>query len=338
MPDTYQKFVGTFPYDFFRSCAIAGFTLKEAVNEVYSLLVIKNQSGDMLAQSVKERKGVIKKEAIKASGVVQVTGSGHIKIGNVFDTNFGIKFEATEDIDIVNSGDVKVEAVEAGVSGNVGANSIINIPVTIPGITAVTNKDAFTNGYDEETDESLYSRYEFIVQHPYAPGNKSSYMSWAREVAGVGFVDVAPLENGPNTVSVYIVDENGKIPQQSLIDKVQEYIDPNSSGTGEGIAPLGAHCTVKSSTAITINVEAKLTLSTGVVVADVQQDVEDKLNEYLLSIINTGKSVSYAITGSDILDVDGIEDWTEFKLNTGTSNIQISKFSVAVLGSVNLSV
>ncbi|MGK5506723.1 baseplate J/gp47 family protein [Brevibacillus formosus] len=110
---------------------------------------------------------------------------------------------------------VKVEAVVAGSSGNVPANSITLFPVTLAGFTAVTNPSPTSDGFDAESDEDLLKRYYQRIRTPATSGNKAHYKNWAMEVQGVGDVRIVPLWDGVNTVKVIIIDSDKKPASQA---------------------------------------------------------------------------------------------------------------------------
>ncbi|MGL5717385.1 MAG: baseplate J/gp47 family protein [Paraclostridium sp.] len=341
--DDYVKDVGTFTRDMVKSFSIQSYILEKKLEEYYKKLDVYNLSGDELTKYVKQRKGVIRKEANPAKGVLTVEGNGTIKVGDIFETEAGNRYKAVEQVLINKTGVVNIEAVQAGADGNVGANSIIFIPVTIQGITKVTNKQPLTDGYDTETDDSLRERYLIEIQKPATSGNVYHYMQWCREVVGVGDVRVFPLWNGNNTVQVVIIDDNKVVANEELINRTQEYIDPKGEnnetwGTGAGQAPIGAYCTVSTATPKVINIESSLVLKDGYKIEEVKPWVESGIIEYLKTIAFKRETVSYSVLSSWILNVEGIQEWIVFKLNGGQGNVSIGAKEVAVLGSVILSV
>ncbi|MGL6113496.1 MAG: baseplate J/gp47 family protein [Cetobacterium sp.] len=341
--DDYIKEVGTFTRDMTKSFAIESYRLEKKLEEYYKKLDIYNLSGDELTKFVKQRKGVIRKEANKAKGVLTVEGNGTIVVGNIFETESGIRYVATEQVTISGSGTVKIEAVIAGINGNVGANSIILIPITIQGISRVTNKTQLTDGYDEETDDSLRERYLIEIQKPATSGNMYHYMQWGREVVGVGDVRVFPLWQGNNTVQMVVIDDNKVVANEELINRVQNYVDPKGNnnetwGSGAGQAPIGAYCTVSSATAKTVNINSTLILKDGYNLDELKPLIEIEIKEYLKNIAFKRDTVSYAILSSWILNVEGVQEWTSFTINGLQENVNIGVKEVPVLGSVTLNV
>ena len=64
---------------------------------------------------------VVRREAVKAIGTVTVTGTGTVEEGSYFQTAGGTRFVALETVVVDGTADISVEAVNAGISGNVAA-------------------------------------------------------------------------------------------------------------------------------------------------------------------------------------------------------------------------
>lgn len=60
--------------------------------------------------------------------------------------------------------DVAVQALAAGIGGNVKANSVIVLRSNLPNVESVTNIAAFSNGKEEETDLERKARFSLYIQ------------------------------------------------------------------------------------------------------------------------------------------------------------------------------
>ena len=216
--------------------------------------------------------------------------------------------------------EVPIEAITAGENGNVAAGTITKIPIAINGITAVTNDAETTDGYDEETDESLLNRLLLHVRNPITSGNANHYREWALSVAGVGNCQVIPLWNGNGTVKVSIIDENKDIASETLIKKVADYLDK--------VKPIGATVTVTTPTYMEITVSARVTVTAAY--KDTYKDVLKKaINDYFVDEGFTSTSstvatiISIAKIGKIMLATGAITDYDELKLQGDIKNITI---------------
>lgn len=332
--DDYEKSPGEIVYDLSRAIAIGRHEIQklQAINS--GKTDIENLTTDELTRYVWQRKGVKRKISKSAIGDLSVVGSGEINTGDLFETEIGTQFKAIEKVLIDVSGTVKVQAVIPGSKGNVGANSIVLIPITIQGIQSITNINATYDGYDQESNESLMERYFIELQKPPTSGNVFHYLLWSREIVGVGNAKVFSLERGPNTVEVLIINNYNVPASDELVAEVQNYIDPDSLGRGEGEAPIGAKCYVISAAALPLMISVAISKIGNKTVEQLLSEVSSVLTTYLRSIAFKENVVSYAQIGSLILSVEGIDDYTNLQINGGMTKVDIPNKSVAILGGV----
>lgn len=276
--------------------------------------------------------GLNRKAATKATGQITITGTNGsvVAVGSLFATGAGVQFKTLAEVTIGVGGTVTadIEAVLAGASGNVPGATITAIPISIPGMTAVTNANPTTGGTDTESDADLLDRLLERVQNPPTSGNAGHYMQWAKEVSGIGDAKVFPIWNGNGTVKVVVIDSNRQPAGSELVQDVIDHIEANR--------PIGATVTVLSATGVTINVAADVDLESGYTLSQVQAAVQASITDYLKSIAFVKNEVSYAIIGSLILDVEGVSDYTDYTINGGTTNVAVAADEVAVLGTVNI--
>lgn len=336
MPESYQKTVGFPIYDILAAAAIRISGTEELMERIKAMLDPANLSGDDLDAYIYPRTGQTRNAATKAVGVLTVTGTGTINAGDLFESDGGVQFEATETVEISESGTVAIRCTTAGSVGNLPAGSVTLMPVQLAGIVSVSNSDTTHDGYDVETDAAYYARFLARIQTPPTSGNVSHYRSWALEVSGVGAVQVYPLGHGANTVDVVIVDTDGKPASSTLVAAVQAHIDPDSGGLGMGEAPIGAHCYVSSATGYYLPISVKLTALPGAVQDNVTKAVKDAITAYLKSIAFRQSYVSYGQIAAAILTADGVQDFTDLTVNGGTANVAIAERKVAVLGEVTV--
>jgi len=331
VPDTLDKREGSFIWDALSPAALELAQLYIQLDLVMQYGFAQTTYGQYLDYRAGEH-GLARKEATKATGQVTITGSSGtvVPAGSLLATGAGVQFETLAEVTIGETGSITtdVRAVEAGTRGNVPAATITVIPVSIAGVTAVTNMSSTTGGTDQETDAALLERLLEKVRTPATSGNVAHYLQWAKEVPGVGDAKVFPLWNGNGTVKVVIIDNNKQPAGAEIVANVAAYI--------EEVRPIGATVTVESATALDIDVIATLTLTPETVLADVKTAFEAALTSYLKQIAFKQSYVSYAQVGSLLLDTPGVLDYSNLTLNTGTGNVAIGDTQVAVKGTVTL--
>lgn len=271
--------------------------------------------------------GITRKRGVKAEGVVTVTGErGAYIIGHsLFQTPDGLTFYTKADATIPLSAthiDIPVEAGSEGVMGNVEAGTITEIPYSIPGVYSVINREACTDGADEETDEALLERLLFKVRQPITSGNANQYRFWAMSVDGVGNCRVLPLWNGNGTVKVIIVTTEGTPASTDLIQTVQAYIETQR--------PIGATVTVASP------VKKFISLSATIHGTASQDRIRDTISAYLQKDGFGLPYVSLAHIGRLLLSVNGVTDYENLQLNGTGFNVPLTAEELPVLGEVKL--
>ena len=302
-------------------------------------LNVENLEGKELEDYIYQRTGLKRKLATYATTLVEIEGEegAIINIGILVSTG-DIDYEVVEE-SIINStskATVKVEAMETGSIGNAPSGAISEFPVTINGLVSVTNPSPITNGYDEENDTTYLERYYERIRTPATSGNKYHYSIWAKEVVGVGDARVVSLWDGDNTVKVIIIDSNKEPASEELIEEVQEHIDPETKGLGEGVAPIGAFCTVVSATGKAIDVNANIVTDNKNTLEDVIIMVKKNIKEYFKEVAFKESIISYAKIGSIVLSTESVIDYSDLLINNGTSNIPILDDEIATLGEVVL--
>lgn len=286
--------------------------------------------------------GLTRKGATNARGKVNFYGDKGtvIKVGTeVFSDTLTFKTleSGTIETDFV---ELECECTTKGKVGNVPAGAITK--VSYLGVSRISNSD-FTGGVETEGDEDFRNRLLLYIRYPGTSGNAYHYMHWALSVEGVGRVIVFPLWNGPGTVKVSIIDSNFRAANESLIQKVKNFIDPDD-GMGTEIAPIGANLTVSTAKEIKINISFKPTLENGYSKENVTAKISEGIDKYFRSISYSGEPtqidgahktiISYAKVIDIMLGTPGMLDVAEVQLNTRTANIDLGIEEIPILGEV----
>lgn len=243
-------------------------------------------------------------------------------------------------IEKISSGIYRLQCQRVGIVGNSYFGALLPID-NIPGLGTATLSEILTAGEEEESDEELRARfYKEINEQPFG-GNISDYEQRILKISGIGAVKVFPTPNdeGGKVHCVIVAPEN-KPASVSLIQTVQDTIDPEPHGKGYGLAPIGHHVTVSTVSEISINVSATLALKDGVELSEIQTSVEDAIREYLVSLAFQDSVVRTARIESAILSVNGVADLSNTLLNGSAGNITLSanfdNYQIPIAGSVVL--
>ena len=328
--------------------AVSGVLMKVAklyvdIDMIAELVYIDSATGEYLDRKASEH-SVTRLPATSARYYVKFDGT-QPDIGERFYSD-GLYF-------VLKQTDEEVYYLEAEIAGT-GANGVYSgtaaIPVNnIAGLNAATFGEAAELGSDEESDDALRERLREKMSGPAENGNRQHYRTWCEEVDGVGRARIIPLWNGPNTVKGIIIDPNGLPAGDAVIERVQDYIDPDADndgegdGLGEGVANLGAHFTAVSPEKCTIDVAFNAVLTGGATQQQAAEEAKTAISNYLKDLtLNTEDDeeivVRISAVGAIINGLSSVLDYNTLTFNGQTSNIEPSEEAVAVIGEVTVSV
>lgn len=182
---------------------------------------------DMLELHAQVR-GLSRKRATAASGTLNATGVAGTLIpsGQLLKAADDAGFLTTAEAAIAANGQamVSVQAVTAGIAGNLEAGTVLTWQAPPIGLNGTATVNALVGGTDAETDASLLGRLLELIRRPPAGGNQYDYRRWALEVDGVSAAYVYPLRRGLGTVDVVITSADG-LPSAEIVAAAQTYID-----------------------------------------------------------------------------------------------------------------
>lgn len=279
-------------------------------------------------------------------------GQSFSTVGDTILNYTAVQVYANEDGDVVPGSYV----MQCNTVGSVG-NSYIGRIVPNDYIEKLASAEITTllyPGEEEESDDSLRERFLANLMRTAFGGNIAQYRQWAKEIPGIGGVQVYPVWAGGGTVKLSIIDTDYNSCSSEFCQTILEKFDPENSGgetgLGLGIAPIGHKVTVSTPLPRTINVSGKITLLPGYKLETLMPDIKATLENYLLSLReaweNSDDENNYSVTvylgriNFTILNVKGVSSAYELKLNETDTDIKLTETSslqeIPVLGTVSL--
>lgn len=232
----------------------------------------------------------------------------------------------------------KLQCEESGDIGNVSGTLI---PVDyLQGLQIAELTEILRHGEDEEDTEDLRERVTNRTNQQAFGGNVADYKDKVKGIQDVGGVKVTPVWQGGGTTKLTITNRFNEVPEPSLIEYVQQTIDPTeSAGQGKGLAPIGHVVTVFGAEADDIHIETKLTLQNDWLWEDVEPAIKEILEEYLEELnVNWEEQDNTIVRISQIetriLNLDGLIDIEGTKINGLEKNYVIEKDKIVRLGSL----
>lgn len=292
---------------------------------------VDTQSRPYLIRRCAERK-ITPKEATKAIRKGQFNID--VPIGSRYSLN-ALNYVAVEKI---KDGVFQMECETAGTVGNAESGSLIPIQY-VDGLTSAVLTDVLIPGEDEEATEALRQRYYDSIKNDAFGGNIADYRATVKEIPGVGDCKVTPVWAGGGTVLVTVISSAWESPSEQLKDLVQDTLDPTCSGEGYGTAPIGHVVTVAGVSEQAVNISLTLGYETGVGFTDVQSAIAETVKAYLLELSQAWADNDHLVVRisqleARILELPGIIDIADTKINGKASNLNTNPYSIPVLGEI----
>lgn len=173
--------------------------------------------------------------------------------------------------------DVNSICTTEGIIGNNLLAGQINVLVDpLPYIQNVENIDTSTGGAEIESDESLAERIYLAPSSYSVAGPDDAYVYWSKAYsANIG--SVKPTSPNPCEVVIYILMADGSIPEDGVINGLQDYL------ANGNIRPLTDQVTVKAPTVqeFSIDLTYYINRSDSTKAVIIQREVQNAVKEYI---------------------------------------------------------
>lgn len=214
----------------------------------------------------------------------------------------------------------------------------------VDGLTSAVITEVLIDGDDDETQEELYRRYLQSFSTEAFGGNITAYKSIVNSMDGVGGCKVYPVWNGPGTVKVVVISADYGAPSSYLVNQIQEALVPTDGGTGYGYAPIDHDVTVEAVTPVTVNVETTITYTAGYSWATIGEQITAAVEDYIRSVAEawpegdarTEALVYVSRLEAAVLNVTGVTDIQNTKLNGSTTNLHLDSDEIPVIGTLTV--
>jgi len=177
-------------------------------------------SGEFL-QAWAALKNVYQKDASQASMVVTLPASARAIIdeGTQIVRGDSATFTTQATVTAGSGGSIAVTVTAdiAGSAGNTPVDSLMTLGASIPGVQSSGAVTAvITDGFDQETEDSLFARMLAAYQSTPNGGSQNDYVAWALAVPGVTRAWCSPNSFGTGTVVVYVMFDGANSANQGF--------------------------------------------------------------------------------------------------------------------------
>lgn len=334
--DKYDKREGSIIYDAIAPTALEHINMYISLDEVLDEGFIDTMTLPYLKRKGDEM-GVKYKYA--SSAIVKLQTNADVRIGVQF-TCKGLTFTVTEKL---SNFVYYAKCDTAGSDANLCIGDVL-MTENVPNLTEAKIIEVSVEGEDDEETETYRNRLLANINADAFGGNKADYKARVGSINGVGGVKVySGIEwNGGGTVKVVFTTSSFNVPSQTLVDQVQTEIDPEANaGQGVGIAPIGHFVTCIGAEAATVNITADFTFidesyHLNACLANMKTAIDEhftKLNQKWEDLQKITVRIADII--SILMDVEGVLDVQNVKLNGLENNLIIDQDSLVVRGTIN---
>jgi uncharacterized phage protein gp47/JayE len=338
---------GSISYDFLKPTAMEITETYRFIKALYYALWVDYAEGENLDLAVSvvgiERKlatkAVLKESKFKVVGMP----GGIIEAGTRFMTEgvvplFFIVPNMIE-LDENGVGWGVLEAEKEGFQGNIKAGTTLLPVMTINGLQSVELLADLEGGTDTESDDDLRDRYKIRVRRRATSGNAAHYLQWALEVPGVTAARIFENVDGPNTVRIVLLGQNGMPPDSTVVEAARAHIlAQRPLGPGDdGIFVLAAVPKI-------FDFSSKVKLSKGYTLEEISELYQSAIKNYFTELVEDNAESKAEITivrtkiGALLHGVRGVEDYDELTINGQAANQTVASHEIPVVGTVTLEV
>lgn len=329
IPSSIDKREGSIIYDALAPCAVELGLMYIELDIILKETFADTATREYLIRRASER-GIIPKEATKA--VLSAEFDVNVEIGARFSLG-DLNYVVIENEDVY-----QLECETEGIDGNKNFGTLIPIDY-IEGLTVANLLEILIPGEDEEETEDLRVRYFESFETKAYGGNVADYVAKTTSIAGVGSVKVTPIWNGGGTVKLTILNSEHEKASDTLIDVVQEEIDPTKDGLGVGVAPIGHVVTVDTVNEIPVDVNTKIIFKSGEDFDKNKTEIEQVISEYFAELRKSWadeESIVVRISQieSRLMNLSCVLDISDTKINQNQANIEVFGYDVPIVGEI----
>lgn len=331
---------GSILFDTCASAAMEIFLLYAALDYFFKNTFADTAERKFLIERALER-GLSPKEATFSIVKVGITPSNiELEIGTQFQINnlvFRISEKAPDRINYLAT------CTTPGVAGNIREGNLTSLS-RVEGLQNAKILSLEVPAENEETTDAFRTRYFNSFESIAYGGNIADYKEWCNGFTGVGATKVFPHWKGGGTCLVVICNTQLEAPSNTLISKLQEYLDPiPNQQKGIGKAPIGHLVTVQGAKSVSVRVSVNVQYNASRISqkATLQSKIEGGIKTYLrtlnaswknqnnfLNINSTGLICRKVAIESLILSIDGVEDVQIISINGENKNLELKETEI----------
>lgn len=339
VPDNVDKREGSVIYD-----ALAPIAMELAQVYIDMDMILEECFADTasyyyLIKRAAER-GIFVKEGKPAVLKVQVEPAD-IEIEEGTEFSIGeMNYVITENM---GEGFYSITCTEEGKAGNNTSDDIVPME-DVAELESITVVSILSAGTEDEEEESLRNRYFESFEESAFGGNRADYKEKINNMDGVEGCKVYRGSKG-GVVDIVIIGSNFCKPKDGILQSVQDQIDPNQDGSGDGLAPIGHKVTVSGVMETVVGISADIVYMKGYVWNDVKDTFAKGVDDYFLELSKSWEDMDSinmraGQIESILLSINGVADVSNIAFHTSDgseshASLVLERNCIPVRGELN---
>lgn len=305
-------------------------SISASLNECFA----DTASREYLIKRAKER-GIYPKEATRA--VFKGKFNAEAPVGSRF-TLDSVVFEVLQAVE-GEQGAYRLLCLEYGSKRNHVRGRLVPVDY-IDGLSSAFITELLIPGEDDEDTEIFRKRYMESFKNLAFAGNLADYTEKITAIAGVGGVKVFRAWEAGGYVRAVVITSEYTRPSEDFISDIQNIIDPEKSGLGLGLAPIGHRVTIEGVEETAVSVSANIVYAGGWGFEDALSYIEKAVDEYLYELrkewaMAAGTTVRLSYIESRILELDCVVDISGTRINGIDGNLTLEAEKIPVRGEIS---
>ena len=342
VPNNRDKRQGSIIWDATATNSVEEAQMYIELDHILRLTFAETSYGPWLRKRVAEL-GIYPLPALKAKRLGIMYGADNTLLDIPIGSRFTIEALNYQAVERRSTGIFILECETLGIIGNQLFGRLIPVD-NIRGLIRAELHDVIIPGQDEESDASLYARYEAKINMAPFGGNVDDYVLKIKSIDGVGGCEIYPVARGGSSVDVVIIDSSYNAPADILVARVQDILDPEPFKMhGLAWAPVGHDVLVLPVEAVPVDISVKVILGTDIIIGQVQESILNAIDTYLLSLRQDWERTDRLIPKIPIvireaqiiailINIMGILDVKDVKINGREGNLTIGINQVPAMG------
>lgn len=194
-------------------------------------------------------------------------------------------------------------------------------------------------GTEQEDTEAYRQRRLEVYEYKSFGGNRTYYRQRIKEIAGVGGIKAQRRLEGEKTLNIVVISSEFTRPTDEFTAMLQDRVDPDMAGEGEGIAAIDHGVKILQVDEISVDIRVNVEFDDGFTADALLPLIESGIESYFRSLCEQWEHTTQLVIRISQIEMmvaklAGVIDVTGTTLNGLEQNIKLGMFEIPKKGTV----